>query len=161
MLFTLKIIIYNSISSNSKFIKHKDYTYFNLARINNKLKYIKLITPAITIKKKSKKKKNYLEEEQEDDIDIFNNYSDPLIYDSITGYIFEKLNKKYNDNFNSSYLVKYDYSFVSVCNVKNDKEKTTYWDYNELSNILLTNDKKKLLAISLYQIEDNFKVNVK
>lgn len=149
VLLTLQIIIYKDILSNSKLIKHKDYTYFKLARINNELKYIKLITPAIT--ENNSKSKQYdssydedEEDEEEDKIDVFNRYTDSLIYDSITGYIFEKLNKKYNNKFNLSFLTKYDYSFVSVCKVKNDIEKTTYWDYNEINNIILSNNEREL-----------------
>ena len=84
ILYLLKINTFELIQK--KFTKHKNYTYFNIVKINDKYKYVKLITPAI------------YSEDDFSDSDYYEQYmnfienSDPIIYDGINAYIFDKLN---------------------------------------------------------------------
>lgn len=136
ILYLLKINTFELIQK--KFTKHKNYTYFNIVKINDKYKYVKLITPAI------------YSEDDFSDSDYYEQYmnfienSDPIIYDGINAYIFDKLNDEYSNKFNESYLVKYDYTFANICKVANNYENSVYWDYNELQSIAKNQDQSKL-----------------
>lgn len=136
ILYLLKINTFELIQK--KFTKHKNYTYFNIVKINDKYKYVKLITPAI------------YSEDDFSDSDYYEQYmnfienSDPIIYDGINAYIFDKLNDEYSNKFNESYLVKYDYTFANICKVANNYENSVYWDYNELQSIAKNQNQSKL-----------------